>query len=118
LNDKGYSRIDRVSAAIVKILAVPVSNMARDSGAGMATVSKVVVSPDLRRATITISLYAESNVKMAFKEYLGSQGYLLQKELAGHLKSKRTPVLDFKIDEEVEVLDRISRLLSDDRNIN
>lgn len=92
--------------------------MARDSGAGMATVSKVVVSPDLRRATITISLYAESNVKMAFKEYLGSQGYLLQKELAGHLKSKRTPVLDFKIDEEVEVLDRISRLLSDDRNIN
>lgn len=118
MNEKGYSRVDRVGAAIVKILASSVSDMARDSGAGMATVSKVLVSPDLRRATITISLYASEDKKLAFIKHLGSQGYLLQKELAAHLKSKRTPVLDFKLDEEIEVLHRIGRLLSNEPTTN
>jgi len=118
LNEKGYSRIDRVSAAIVKILAVSISDMARESGAGMATINRVVVSPDLRKATITISLYAGDDAKAMFKEHLEQQGYLLQKQLAGHLKSKRTPVIHFEIDEEAEAIDRIARLLSDDDIIN
>ena len=106
-----FSRLDRVASTVQRILAAPVGELARNHGIDLATITDVELSPDLRRATVFLSVYADQLTKEDFLKYIDQRSSKLQTQLARSLTTKRTPVLSFRSDEGPERSDRINRLL-------
>ena len=106
-----FSRLDRVASTVQRILAAPVGELARNHGVGLATITGVELSPDLRRGTVYLSVYADQSAQEDFLKYLAQRSSKLQTQLARSLTTKRTPVLSFRSDEGAERSDRINRLL-------
>ena len=108
---KEYSRTDRVAAAIKRILAQPLADLVSEIGVGLVTMSDIDVSPDLKKATVLVTAYSDKDLWAPLEIYLNENGYLLQGTLSKQLRSKRTPVLSFKVDDSLEQTDRINRLI-------
>jgi len=109
-----FSRVDRVGATVQRALAGPLGDIARREGAGLVTVTRVEVSPDLRHATGYLSVYGGDLDAAGFLRVLRPQAHVLQAVLARELRTRRTPVLSFRIDDGIARADRINRLLGED----
>ena len=71
------------------------------------------VSPDLRQATVYVSLMGtEAEQKLAMRGLQHATGFL-QAKVAGRLQTRSTPVLRFKRDEGVKKSIEISRLIDE-----
>ncbi|MGR8922075.1 MAG: 30S ribosome-binding factor RbfA [Gammaproteobacteria bacterium] len=114
--DADFSRLDRVAATIRRALAGPLGELGRAAGAGMVTITDVDVQPDMRRAEVFLSIYADDDERQRTLEALSARVHELQRHLAGQLRTKRTPVLRLRLDDSIERGDRIGRLLSGDRD--
>ena len=68
----------------------------------------------MRRGIVYLSLYGEALDKPACLRTINANAAELQGELAVALRTKRTPVLQFRLDEAIERGDRIARLLRAD----
>ena len=108
-----FSRLDRVAATIQRVLAGPLGEIARMRGAGLVTITHVDVSADMRRAAVFLSVYADDSDKRVFIREMATHASELQAVLARELRTRRTPVLAFRLDEGIERGDRINRLLAD-----
>ena len=106
-----YSRTDRVAAAIQRILAQPLADLASESSGKLVTMSDVDVSPDLKKAVILVTAYSDRDSWAALETYLNENGYILQGILSKELRSKRTPVLTFRVDDSLAETDRINKLI-------
>jgi ribosome-binding factor A len=78
---------------------------------GFVTVTGAKMSPDLREATVYVSIHAEPAERERTLEGLRSAAGWLQREVARSLRMRHTPHLRFVYDESVERGDRIERLL-------
>ena len=107
----GFSRLDRVAASVKKALAAPLNDLVRAQAGALASITEVELAPDLRRGTVYLSLYGEALDKPACLRTINARAGELQGELALALRTKRTPVLLFRLDEAIERGDRIARLL-------
>jgi ribosome-binding factor A len=112
LKDREFSRVDRVAATIKRLLAGPISELARAQNAGLVTITHVTVSSDLKYANVSLSIYGSDDGKIEFVRLLKQQAYELQSVLGRELRTRRTPVLSFELDEGIERDDRINRLLA------
>ena len=110
---KEYNRTDRVAAAIQRILAQPLADLASEASGGLVTISDVDVSPDLKKATILVTAYSDRDSWTSLESYLNENGYILQGILSNELRSKRTPVLSFRVDDSLVQTDRINKLISE-----
>jgi ribosome-binding factor A len=108
---RDFSRLDRVGATVRKVLAEPVNELARTRGAGLASITDVELSPDLRRGTVHLSVYGGTEAQEAFVRLLNERAPALQGELARALRTRRVPVLTFRLDDSIARSDRIQRLL-------
>ena len=109
---KEYNRTDRVAAAIKRILAQPLADLAREASVGLVTMSNVDVSPDLKKATVLVTAYSDRDSWTSLESYLNENGYILQGIVSNELRSKRTPVLSFRVDDSLAQTDRINKLIS------
>ncbi len=107
----GFSRLDRVAASVKKALAAPLNDLVRAQSGALASITEVELAPDLRRGTVYLSLYGDALDKSACLRTINASAAELQGELAVALRTKRTPVLHFRLDEAIERGDRIARLL-------
>ena len=82
---------------------------------GFVTVTGAKMSPDLREATVYVSVHGEGPVRAKTLEGLGAAATFLQREVARNLGLRHTPHLRFVYDESVERGDRIDRLLREAR---
>ncbi len=78
---------------------------------GFVTVTGAKMSPDLREATVYVSIHAEEAERERTLEGLRSAAGWLQREVARNLRLRHTPHLRFVYDASVERGDRIERLL-------
>lgn len=108
---RGFGRVARVAATVRKALAGPVDALVQSEMGTLATVTAVDVSPDLRHGLVHLSIYGSPDQALACVRALNDRAAELQQVVAGALRSKRTPVLRFKLDEGVARADRITRLL-------
>ena len=108
---KEFSRSDRIAASVRKILAQPLNDLVLESNAGLVTMGDVKVSPDLKKATVFVTVYGERSTWAALENHLEQHAYVLQNILSRELRSKRTPVLSFRIDDTLEQTDRINKLI-------
>jgi ribosome-binding factor A len=103
----------RVDEAVREVLSDAVTQDLKDPRVGFVTVTDVRTSADLRHARVYVSVLGSAAERDASLEGLRSAHGYLQRRVAGELRLKHTPQLDFFYDDTTERADRIERMLHD-----
>jgi ribosome-binding factor A len=91
----------RVNEAVRAVVADAVRDL-KDPRIGLVTVTGVTVTPDLREATVYVSVLGSKKVRQASMEGLASAHGVLQARIGRELSLRRTPTLAFTYDDAVE----------------
>ena len=105
-------RMRRVNGAIKEVLSEEIGGL-KDPRIGFVTVTGVVTSPDLRQATVYVSVLGSERKRDASLAGLNSSHGVLQAAINRELRLKRTPQLAFEHDPTVERGMRLSRLIDE-----
>ncbi|HEY8638082.1 MAG TPA: 30S ribosome-binding factor RbfA [Solirubrobacteraceae bacterium] len=101
----------RVDEAVRQVLGDAVTHQLKDPRVGFVTVTDVKTSPDLRHARVFVSILGSRTERLASLEGLRSAHGFLQRHVAGELRLKHTPELEFIPDDTTQRAFRIERLL-------
>jgi ribosome-binding factor A len=105
-------RMRRVNESVRQVLAEAVPEL-KDPRIGLITVTGVDTTPDLRQATVYVSVLGSSRKQRASLLGLEAAHGVLQSRLAHELRLKRTPQLTFEYDPTVERGVRMTRLIDE-----
>jgi ribosome-binding factor A len=105
-------RMRRVNGAIKEVLSEEIGGL-KDPRIGFVTVTGVQTSPDLRQATVYVSVLGPVRKRDATLAGLNSSHGVLQAAINRELRLKRTPQLAFEYDPTVERGMRLSRLIDE-----
>src|SRR5690242_16090097 len=105
-------RMRRVNESVRAVVAEAVAGL-QDPRIGLVTVTGVDVSPDLREATVYVSVLGNERKREATLAGLASAHAVLQGRLARELRLKRTPHLTFEYDPSVEHGVRMTKLIDE-----
>ena len=92
-------RTEKVATEIKKSLAEVISALAREENAGLATLTTVRVSPDLKIAKVYISIYGSKKSPIGFINSLEKKEGWLRHILGSKIRLRFTPELRFYIDD-------------------
>src|SRR5947209_12715939 len=106
------ARMRRVNESVRQVLAEALPEL-KDPRIGLVTVTGVITSPDLRYATVYVSVLGSAKRRTATLRGLEAAHGLLQSKLARQLRMKRTPQLTFEYDPTVEQGVRMTRLIDE-----
>lgn len=104
-------RMRRVDEAMRAVLSGAIASDLKDPRVGFVTVTGVKTSPDLRHATVYVSVLGDDDARAESIEGLRSAHGFLQRRLASELTLKHTPTLSFEYDPSVDTGMRINELL-------
>ena len=102
----------RVNEALREVLSESLLEL-KDPRLGFVTVTGVHTSPDLRLATVYVSVLGPEKRRAASLAALESAHGLLQGRIARAVRLKRTPQLTFEYDPSVERGLRMTKLIDD-----
>ena len=105
-------RMRRVNESVRQVLAEALPGL-KDPRIGLVTVTAVETAPDLRHATVFVSVLGSSRKRRASLDGLEAAHGVLQSRLARELRMKRTPQLTFEYDPTVERGVRMTRLIDE-----
>jgi len=105
-------RMRRVNEALREVLSEGIGSL-KDPRIGFVTVTGVDTSPDLRQATVYVSVLGSAKKRDATLAGLQSSHGVLQSRVNSELHLKRTPQLTFEYDPTVERGVRLSRLIDE-----
>jgi ribosome-binding factor A len=105
-------RMRRVDVAMREVLSDAIAKDLKDPRVGFVTVTGVKTSPDLRHASVYVSVLGSESEREASMEGLRSAHGFLQRRVAAELALKHTPSLKFEYDDTVDRGMRISTLLN------
>ena len=104
-------RLLRVNEAIKEVLSTAIGSEMLDPRVGFVTVTGVETSPDLRHAKVFVSVMGDARERAATLVALEASHGFLQSRMAGSVRLKRTPQLEFVYDETIERGMRLTRLM-------
>jgi ribosome-binding factor A len=102
----------RVNEAVRQVLSEAVGEL-KDPRIGFVTVTGVETAPDLRHATVFVSVLGSATKREATLAGLTAAHGVLQSRIASELRLKRTPQLAFEYDPSVERGVRVSQLIDE-----
>jgi ribosome-binding factor A len=102
----------RVNEAVRSVVADAVGDL-KDPRIGLVTVTAVDVTPDLREATVYVSVLGSEKRRRATIAGLESAHGVLQARVNRELSLRRTPTLAFAYDDSVERGVRMTRLIDE-----
>jgi len=105
-------RMRRVNESVRQVLAEALPEL-KDPRIGLVTVTGVETAPDLRQATVFVSVLGSARKRRASLLGLEAAHGILQSRLARELRMKRTPQLTFEYDPTVERGVRMSKLIDE-----
>ncbi|MDQ2099674.1 MAG: 30S ribosome-binding factor RbfA [Tychonema bourrellyi B0820] len=107
-------RIERVASMIKREVSLMLLNGIKDDrvGAGMVSVTEVVVSGDLQHTKIFVSIYGTDEAKAETMEGLKSATSYVRNQLGQRLQLRRTPGVAFLEDRSLERGDKMLILLN------
>ena len=103
-------RMRRVDEGVRQVLSDALAQV-KDPRVGFVTVTSVETSPDLRHATVYVSVLGDPGVRRRTLDGLRSAHGFLQRRVAGELRLKHTPTLEFAYDDSIDRGFRIDELL-------
>jgi ribosome-binding factor A len=106
------NRMRRVNESVRAVLAEAVGEL-KDPRIGFVTVTGVETSPDLRHATVFVSVLGSQRKRDTSLAGLEAAHGVLQGQIARELRLKRTPQLTFQYDPTVEHGVRMSKLIDE-----
>lgn len=106
-------RTARVASVIREVVSIAILQELRDPRIQHVTVLGAEVSPDLRHATVRISVMGDDRTEALTMHGLRSARGYLQAKVAERIKSRYTPELRFVIDRGVRNAVETSRILSE-----
>ena len=104
-------RMRRVNEAMREVLSAAITSELKDPRVGFVTVTAVETSPDLRHARVFVSVLGNPGQRRRSLQALDSAHGYLQRRVAGELRMKNTPLIQFVYDETPERGMRINELL-------
>jgi ribosome-binding factor A len=110
-----HARMRRVDETVRAVLSDAIATELKDPRVGFVTVTAVKTSPDLRHASVYVSVLGDEAVRAESMDGLRSAEGFLQRLLARELTLKHTPTLTFAYDPSIDTGMRITELLSDER---
>jgi ribosome-binding factor A len=106
----GGARPERVAEEFREVLAEEIPRL-KDPRVGFVTVTRVEVSPDLRRATIFYTVLGKDRDHRATRAGLQSARSHLRGVLGQQVRLKFTPELEFEEDVGLAQVERVTELL-------
>lgn len=110
----GY-RPDRVGALLQSALSEILLRGVKDPRVGMVTVTGAKMSPDLKHATVYVSVHGDAAAEKSTLAGLASARAYLQSQIGRRLGLRFTPELRFEIDPTIATAERLERLLREAR---
>ena len=104
-------RTDRVSVLIQRELSDIIQRELKDPRVGFCTISQVRVSTDLRYADVKVSVVGDKQQKRNSITGLKSAAGFLRREVVQRIGLRHAPELRFELDNSVDQLMQIDRLL-------
>jgi ribosome-binding factor A len=105
-------RMRRVNESVRQVISEALPEL-KDPRIGFVTITGVETSPDLRQATVFVSVLGGEKKRRASLAGLEAAHGVLQSRLAHELRLKRTPQLSFAYDHAVEHGVRMSKLFDE-----
>ncbi|MBS1551765.1 MAG: 30S ribosome-binding factor RbfA [Bacteroidetes bacterium] len=106
-------RTEKVAGEIKhKLNSAMSKDLSEISGLGLVTISKVLVSPDLKLAKIYLSFLGNKEPIDVCLERINSKKKHIRFILAKHITLKYMPDLNFYHDDTIEYADKIQKLLN------
>jgi ribosome-binding factor A len=105
-------RMRRVNEAVREVISEGVGEL-KDPRVGFVTITGVETSPDLRQATVFVSVLGGEGKREKTLAGLAAAHGVLQARLARELRLKRTPQLTFEYDPTVERGVRMTQLIDE-----
>ena len=105
------SRPERVAEAIHQELSILLQREVRDSRLNGVCISKVQMSPDLKRAKVYYSLLEDSTLAAARKGMESARGFF-RSHIAKTMNLRYTPDLVFYFDNQQKEIDRLDQLFA------
>jgi ribosome-binding factor A len=106
-------RMRRVNEAVREVLSDGIAGDLNDPRIGFVTVTGVETSPDLSHTRVFVSVLGDERARERSLAGLRSSHGVLQSRVAGELRLKRTPTLEFVYDESIERGMRMTELLDE-----
>jgi ribosome-binding factor A len=106
-------RMRRVDEAIRQVIGDALASDLKDPRVGFVTVTDVKTSSDLSHARVYVSVFGDDEVRADTMAGLRHAHGYLQKRVAGELKLKRTPTLEFSYDDTSERAMRLDALIDE-----
>ncbi len=104
-------RTARVASVIREVVSTSILQELRDPRIQSVTVLGADVSPDLRYATVRISVMGDDRTASLTMHGLNSARGYLQSKIADRIKSRYTPELRFQLDDSAKKIAEASRIL-------
>ena len=105
-------RMRKVNEALREVISQGVAEL-KDPRIGFVTVTGVAASPDLRHATVYVSVLGSQRKQTSALAGLESSRGVLQSRVNRELRLKRTPQLVFEYDRSIDRGARLSKLLDE-----
>ena len=105
-------RMRKVNELLREVLSESLLDL-KDPRIGFVTVTAVRTSPDLRQATVYVSVLGSERKRERSLEGLEAAHGVLQARIASEVRLKRTPTLTFEYDPTVEEGVRMSKLIDE-----
>jgi ribosome-binding factor A len=108
----GSHRVERVAAQLRQEISAIIIRDLKDPRVEMASITEVKLSPDLRNATVKVSVVGEPENQRAAIDGLQHAKGFIRRELGTRLTNLRfAPELRFQLDEGIAYSVRVSQLL-------
>jgi ribosome-binding factor A len=107
------TRIIRINELLKREIAVDIPRLfaGGDFDTGAVTVTRVETAPDLRDATVHISIFGHEENRAGMIRFLNGHRKEIQSRMSKHVIIKYTPRLHFKLDTSLESGDRVLEIL-------
>jgi ribosome-binding factor A len=106
-------RPDRLGDQIRAELSELIARAVHDPGVGFITLTRVSVTPDLQIARVYYTTMATDAARKDTARALLRVAPFLRRHLAGRLRLRRVPELEFRFDQSVEQHERIERIIQE-----
>jgi len=106
-------RPDRLADQIRSEVSDLLTREVHDPGIGLVTITRVRVTSDLQIAHIYYTTLAVETARQETARALVRATPFLRRQLAGRLRLRRMPDIEFRFDQSIEHQDRVEKLLHD-----
>jgi ribosome-binding factor A len=106
-------RSQRLAEELKNEISAIIAQEVRDPRVGFATVTEIKVSPDLRYARVSVSVFGSPEEREESLQALRQAKGFIRRQVGLRIRLRYTPEITFELDQSVEKGDRMLQLIEE-----